>query len=57
MRYRSYVKPAIKTLTTGEILESLGPVSCGSGIPPTGPGSAIDPFGVGNNSDGYKGMN
>jgi len=28
-----YLKPEIKTLTVGQILESLGPVSCGSGAP------------------------
>jgi hypothetical protein len=28
-----YTRPEIKTLSVGEILETLGPVSCGSGVP------------------------
>ena len=28
-----YTKPEIRTLSVGEILETLGPVSCGSGSP------------------------
>ena len=29
---RGYEKPAVKTLTVSQILENLGPVSCGSGL-------------------------
>ena len=51
MRSRQYIEPAIKTLTTREILESLGPVSCGSGIP-IGPGGALSPGEEGNHGGG-----
>ena len=57
MRPSRYVKPEIKTLTVGELLESLGPVSCGSGIP-LGPGGAIGPDEYGNTGgDGFQHLN
>lgn len=51
MPRQRYVKPEIKTLTMGQILESLGPVSCGSGVP-LGPGGSIAPDVYGPSGDG-----
>ena len=58
MSSRKYTKPSIKTLPVAEILESLGPVSCGSGFPLNGAGSvgAAGTYGSGS-SGGYSHMN
>ena len=57
MSPQRYLKPEIKTLTVGQILESLGPVSCGSGLP-LGPGGSLAPeeYGPGNDG-GFKNFN
>ena len=37
---RGYVKPEIRTLRAGDIVESLGPVAAGSSLSPSASGSS-----------------
>ena len=51
MSEHKYRKPQVKTMTVHEILETLGPVSCGSGAalgtPGSGQGTGTTPAGAG----------
>ncbi len=50
----SYEKPVIRTVEAQDVLESLGPVSAGSGLSPDGRGDGGDTgFQVNTNSCGF----
>lgn len=53
MKENRYVKPTVRTLSARQLLESLGPVSCGSA---TGQFGGTDPVTdpVGRSAGGYK---
>jgi len=55
---KPYVKPVVKTLDADQVVEAMGPVSCGSGAPnkPMPVSGDIGPA-VGRSGGGLQGLN